>query len=111
MLSRIFRERELLIRSDGEVRFLRVSARMQMAVAAGLIGGTIWAATAVPVTITQFLTNSTNESQIFEAKLAYADLLDEVTEYQNTVGDVTSALSESRVQIEAQLAEAREMER
>jgi murein DD-endopeptidase MepM/ murein hydrolase activator NlpD len=111
VLSRIFRERELLIRSDGEVRFLRVSARMQMAVAAGLIGGTIWAATAVPVTITQFLTNSTNESQIFEAKLAYADLLDEVTEYQNTVGDVTSALSESRVQIEAQLAEAREMER
>ncbi|MCK5622532.1 MAG: peptidoglycan DD-metalloendopeptidase family protein [Alphaproteobacteria bacterium] len=111
MLSRIFRERELLIRSDGEVRFLRVSARMQMAVAAGLIGGTIWAATAVPVTITQFLTNSTNESQIFEAKLAYADLLDEVTEYQNTVGDVTSALSESRLQIESQLAEAREMER
>ena len=111
VLSRIFRERELLVRSDGEVRFLRVGARMQMAVAAGLVVSAIWAATAVPVTITQFLTNSTNESQIFEAKLAYADLLDEVTEYQNTVGDVTSALSESRVQIEAQLAEAREMER
>ena len=39
VLSRIFRERELLVRSDGEVRFLRVSARLQMAVAAGLIGG------------------------------------------------------------------------
>jgi murein DD-endopeptidase MepM/ murein hydrolase activator NlpD len=111
VLSRIFRERELLVRSDGEVRFLRVSARMQMAVAAGLVGGVIWAATAVPVTITQFLTISTNESQIFEAKLAYADLLDEVTEYQSTVGAVTSALSESKLQLEAQLAEARELER
>ncbi|MBE9553737.1 MAG: peptidoglycan DD-metalloendopeptidase family protein [Proteobacteria bacterium] len=107
----MFRERELLIRSDGEVRFLRVSARMQMAVVAGLVGGAIWATTAVPVTITQFLTISTNESQIFEAKLAYADLLDEVTEYQNTVDGVTSALSDSRQQLEAQLAETREMER
>lgn len=111
VLARIFRERELLIRSDGEVRFLRVSARMQMALAGIVVGGTIWAATAVPVTVTQFLTISTNESQIFEAKLAYADLLDEVTEYQNTVDGVTSALSDSRLQLEAQLAEAREMER
>jgi murein DD-endopeptidase MepM/ murein hydrolase activator NlpD len=111
VLTRIFRERELLIRSDGEVRFLRVGAGMQMAVVAGLVVGAIWAATAVPVTITQLLTISTNESQIFEAKLAYADLLDEVNEYQNTVDTVTSALRDSRLQLEAQVAEAREMER
>jgi murein DD-endopeptidase MepM/ murein hydrolase activator NlpD len=111
VLSRIFRERELLIRSDGEVRFIRVSARMQMALAAGLIGGALWAATAVPVTVTQLLTISTNESQIFEAKLAYADLLDEVTEYQNTVDAVTSTLRDSRLELEAQVAEAGEMER
>ncbi len=111
VLARIFRERELLVRSDGEVRFLRVGARMQMALAAGLVVSAIWAATAVPVTITQLLTNSNNESQIFEAKMAYADLLDEVTEYQNTVDSVTSALRDSRLQLEAQVAEAREMER
>lgn len=111
VLARIFRERELLIRSDGEVRFLRVGARMQMALAAGLVVSAIWAATAVPVTITQLLTNSNNESQIFEAKMAYADLLDEVAEYQNTVDSVTSALRDSRLQLEAQVAEASEMER
>ena len=111
VLSRIFRERELLIRSDGEVRFLRVSARVQMALAAGLVGSAIWATTAIPVTVTQFLTISTNESQIFEAKLAYADLLDEVTEYQSTVDSVTAALHDSKLQIESQLGEAREMER
>jgi len=110
VLSRIFRERELLIRSDGEVRFLRLSVRMQMAAAGLLIGGAIWAATAVPVTLTQFLTISTNESQIFEAKLAYADLLDQVTQYQNTVDSVTSALNSSRQQLEAELAEARDVE-
>jgi murein DD-endopeptidase MepM/ murein hydrolase activator NlpD len=111
VLARIFRERELLIRSDGEVRFLRISTSMQMAVVAGLVGSAIWAATAIPVTITQALTISTNETQIFEAKLAYADLLDEVTEYQATVDTVTSALSESRSQLEKQVAEARDMER
>ncbi len=111
VLSRIFRERELLVRSDGEVRFLRVSARLQMAVAAGLIGGSIWAAMAIPVTITQGLTISTNESQIFEAKLAYADLLDEVTEYQNTVDGVTAGLRDSKLRLETQVAEAAAIER
>ena len=110
VLSRIFRERELLIRSDGEVRFLRLSTRMQMAAVGLMIGGAIWAATAVPVTLTQFLTISTNESQIFEAKLAYADLLDQVTQYQNTVDSVTSGLNSSRQQLEAELAAARDME-
>lgn len=110
VLSRIFRERELLIRSDGEVRFLRLGARLQMAAAGLLVGGVIWAATAVPVTLTQFLTISTNESQIFEAKLAYADLLDQVTEYQNTVDSVTLALRESKRRLEAQLDDARDME-
>lgn len=111
VLTRIFRERELLIRSDGEVRFFRVSARAQMAVVGILIGSAIWAMTAVPVTITQGLTISTNESQIFEAKLAYADLLDEVTEYQGTVDQVTAALHDSRRKLEAQVAEAAESER
>ena len=111
VLSRIFRERELLIRSDGEVSFFRISARAQMAAAGILVGGAIWAATAVPVTITQGLTISTNESQIFEAKLAFADLLDEVTEYQNTVDRVTGALRDSRLQLGAQVAEVSEMER
>ena len=111
VLARIFRERELLIRSDGEVRFLRIGPQVQMVLAAGLIGGSIWAGTAVPVTITQGLAISTNESQIFEAKLAFTDLLDEVTEYQNTVDGVTSALLDSRGRLEAQITEATEIER
>ena len=111
VLSRIFHERELLIRSDGEVRFLRISANIQMAAVAGLVGGALWAATAIPVTITQSLMISTHETQIFEAKLAYADLLDQVSEYQTTVDSVTTALGDSKLQLEAQVAEARDMER
>lgn len=111
VLTRIFRERELLIRSDGEVRFFRLSARAQMVAAGFLIGSAIWATTAVPVTVTQGLTISTNESQIFEAKLAYADLLDEVTEYQSTVDSVTAALRESKLMLETQVAESTEAER
>lgn len=111
VLSRIFRDRELLIRSDGEVRFLRVGARVQMAAAGLVLGGAVWSATAVPVTITQGWTISTNESQIFEAKLAYEDLVDEVGEYQDTVDGITAALRESRQRLAAEVAEATEMER
>jgi murein DD-endopeptidase MepM/ murein hydrolase activator NlpD len=111
VLTRIFRERELLIRTDGEVRFLRISARVQMAAAAAAVGGSIWALTAIPLAITQGVMISTDRSQIFEAQLAYADLLDEVTGYQNTVDSVTDALRKSRKSLEAQIAQAGEMER
>jgi len=111
VLMRIFRERELLIRSDGEVQFLRIGPRFQMAAAGVLIGGTIWAATALPVAIMQSLTISTNESQIFETKLAYEDLLDEIIEYQNTVDRVTSELRSSKAQLESQVTLAGEFER
>jgi murein DD-endopeptidase MepM/ murein hydrolase activator NlpD len=111
VLARIFRERELLIRSDGEVKFLRFGPRFQMAVAGVLVGGTIWAATALPVAVMQGLTISTNESQIFEAKLAYEDLLDEIIEYRDTVDQVTAELRASKAELEAQLAEAGEFER
>ena len=72
VIARVFRERELLIRSDGEVKFLRIGPRFQMGVAAVMVGGTVWAATALPVAIMQGVTISTNESQIFEAKRAHA---------------------------------------
>ena len=111
VLAQIFRERELLIRSDGEVHFLRVGARLQMVLAAGLVGGSIWAATAVPVAINQGMTISTNESQIFEAKVAFTDMLEEVSEYQHTVDGIAAALRDSKQRIEAQIAEAIEMER
>ncbi|UCH73154.1 MAG: peptidoglycan DD-metalloendopeptidase family protein [Rhodospirillales bacterium] len=111
VLARIFRERELLIRSDGEVKFLRFGPRFQMAVAAILVGGTIWAATALPVAVMQRLTISTNESQIFEAKLAYEDLLEEIIEYRDTVDEVTAELRASKAELEAQLAQAGEFER
>lgn len=111
VLARIFRERELLIRSDGEVHFLRVGTRLQMVLAASLVGGAIWAATAVPLAINQGLTISTNESQIFEAKVAFTGMLGEVSEYQHTVDGVTAALQDSKQRIEAQIAEAVEIER
>ncbi len=111
VISRIFRERELLIRSDGEVKFLRFGPRFQMAVAAVLVGGTIWAATALPVAVMQRLTISTNESQIFEAKLAYEDLLEEIIEYRDTVDQVAAELRASKAELEAQLAQAGEYER
>jgi len=111
VIARVFRERELLIRSDGEVKFLRFGPRFQMVVAAILVGGTIWAATALPVAIMQRQTISTNESQIFEAKLAYEDLLDEIIGYRDTVDKVTAELRASKSELEAQIAKAGEYER
>lgn len=105
VLSRIFKERELIVRSDGQVHFLRIGPRVQMATAGLLIAGTVWAATAVPVTMFQGQAITTNNAQILEAKLAYEDLIAEISGYQKTVGEVSATLRESRAVLEAQIAE------
>lgn len=111
VLSRIFKERELIVRSDGQVRFLRIGPKVQMATAGLLVAGSIWAATAIPVTMFQGRTISTNNAQILEAKLAYEDLITEISGYQQTVGAVSATLRESRAMLEAQLAGAEDAER
>lgn len=111
VLARIFRERELIVRTDGEVRFLRIGPKLQMAAASVMVAGTIWAATAVPVTVTQGRTISTNEEQILEAKLAYEDLITQISTYQQTVDSVTTALHESRAALASQIEDVGEVER
>lgn len=111
VLARIFRERELIVRTDGEVRFLRLGPKVQMAAAGAMVAGTIWAATAVPVTVTQGRTISINNEQILEAKLAYEDLVSQITDYQKTVDSVTTALRDSREALATQIEEAERVER
>ncbi len=110
VLARLFREREILIRSDGKVRFLRLSPRTQAATFAILVAGVIWSATAVPVTIKQGFDNSTNSAQILEAKLAYEDLVAEISKYQESVDEVRGALAESRETLASQIAAAEAVE-
>lgn len=105
VLARIFREREVIIRTDGEVQFLRIGPRLQMATAGVLLASAIWAATAVPVTVTQGRTISVNNEQILEAKLAYEDLLAEITAYQQNVDELTATLRDSRTTLQGHIAE------
>ena len=111
LLDTLFREREILIRSDGEVRFLSVGPKSQMAACAIVVTGIIWAASAIPLTVTQGTTNATNTAQILEAKIAYEDLVAEIEEYQDTVDRARFALDESRALLAAQIVEAEESER
>ena len=110
IFAALFREREILIRSDGQVGFLRLGPRVQAAAFALILGGTIWALTAVPVTVTQSVTNAANSAQILEAKLAYEDLVMEIAEYQQAVTRARAALRESRTTLAAQIAAAEEAE-
>lgn len=110
VLAILFREREILIRSDGEVRFLVVGPKSQMAACAVLVIGVLWAASAIPLTVTQGFVNATNTAQILEAKIAYEDLVSEIEEYQDTVDRARFGLGESRALLETQIGEAEEAE-
>ena len=46
LYARLFKERELILRTDGEVRFLRLSPKFQAGVCAGALAFAIWTTSA-----------------------------------------------------------------
>lgn len=92
----LFRERELILRSQGRVHFLPLTRRLQMsafmiAVAIGVwgIGMTLMS------TVKSGIIHVKND-EIREARVAYEDLFEEVLRYQKKVATVTSNLRESQ---------------
>ena len=92
----LFRERELILRSQGRVHFLPLTRRLQMsafmiAVAIGVwgIGMTLMS------TVKSGIIHVKND-EIREARVAYEDLFEEVLRYQKKVATVTSNLRDSQ---------------
>lgn len=99
----LFRERELILRSQGRVHFLPLTRRLQMggfliAVAIGVwgIGMTLMS------TVKSGIIHVKND-EIREARVAYEDLFEEVLRYQKKVATVTSNLRASQVSLLEQI--------
>lgn len=104
-LGRWFPDREFFMRSQGQVRFIKLSSRMQMA-GAGLVVAVLlaWAGTMAAVTISQFLSRQDRLSLLErEAKVesaenrmaAYRDDLDAVADDLKRRQDVIEELTET----------------
>lgn len=96
-----FPDREFFMRSQGQVRFIKVSSRLQKITAGVAVTAlVVWAATMATIAITQY--SAQHDQMVMldrEAKVASAE--DRVDAYRSDLGQVTQDLSKRQDIIEA----------
>jgi Family of unknown function (DUF5930) len=95
-MDRLFMPREVFLRSDGRVRYLKVSRRQQMAAAAAVTAFAGWtlASTAGLVAGAVFL--ESKNARLNDAAVAYDVLRQQLTASQQRFVDLARALDEQR---------------
>lgn len=92
MTDKYFPERQLVLRTDGTIKYLRASKRLQMSVAGIVFSFISWSSF---TTITHFLHDSellAKDEEILSVQVAYRSLLTEVNEYQNKFTNISNEL-------------------
>jgi murein DD-endopeptidase MepM/ murein hydrolase activator NlpD len=94
-LNRIFPERQIVVRTDERVSYLRIGKSPQMVIASALIVLSGWVSfSTISFLLTDTIISSKN-TQISNARHAYQNLLDEVAEYQRKFISITGDLEEN----------------
>lgn len=105
-MARLFRERELLLRSDGRVRFLVLTPRLQKAAACILALVLLWGSVSTVVSLVEFDRVAAAEARLLDARNAYDDLLQEIAIYQRKVAEVTGKLKQNQAALVMRFADA-----
>jgi len=95
-LDRTFVDREVILRSQDRIKYLRIGGRLQLCVAASAAAGSAWLLYA---TLAFFLSGymvKAKDAEIAEHRLAYFDLLSEVSEYQGHFAKITRNLQSNQ---------------
>ncbi len=98
-MARAFRERELLLRSDGRVSFLLLTRRLQVSLACCLGALIVWGASATLVSLVEYDKIAAADARLKDAQVAYDDLLQEIAIYQHKVAEVTGKLKQNQAEL------------
>ncbi len=104
--DRLFVPREVFLRANGQVRFLRLSARLQKCVALAGLALFGWMAYATGSYVLHGYVLEAKRGEIEQHKLAYFDLLSEVTEYHQQFVEITRNLEDNQSYLLAMLQKA-----
>lgn len=95
-----FPDREFFMRSQGQVRFIRLSSRLQMTVAGAVAAAlVIWLALVLAALVSQF-TASQDRAALLEREAAVASAESRVSKYRNGLGEVADDLAKRQNFIE-----------
>ncbi len=94
-IMRFFPDREIMLRTDGKVRFLKVSKALQVSSFGVIVVAAGWAIfTSFSFFIHDKVVASKNR-EILDARMVYRSLLSEVSDYQNKFSNLTTALGKN----------------
>ena len=93
-LKRLFRERELLLRSEDKVRHVRLGTGVQVGFASLAFAGLAWALVSTATSLYQDRLLDQRRIEIVEAKLAYDSVLGELGAYQKRLKSIANEISE-----------------
>ncbi len=105
-LDELFRERELILRSDGRVHFIPLTRRLQISAFLVAMAVGVWGIGMTLMSTVKSGVIQVKNDEIREARVAYEDLFEEVLSYQKKVASVTSNLRESQESLLSQVNEA-----
>lgn len=104
--DKYFPERQLVLRTEGQIRYLKASKRLQMSVAAAAFAFTGWSAY---TTVNHFLHDGeliAKDQEILSVQVAYRSLLGEVNEYQNKFTVISNELEANHSMLVASMDKA-----
>ncbi len=94
--GRLFMDRELFVRTDGRVRYLQVSRRVQTTAALTLVLAIAWVAYSSFGVVFHNRIVAGKEAEVEQHQLAYLDLLTEVSEYHDQFTRITRNLEDNQ---------------
>lgn len=91
-LERHFVDREIFVRGNDRVRYLRISARVQKVAATGTVALLTWTAIATTGIGLQQTRLALQDTQLEDQRVAYLDLMEEVSAYHGAFSRITTDL-------------------
>lgn len=111
IVDELFRERELILRSEGRVHFIPLTRRLQMSAALVVVAVALWGIGVTLMSTVKSGVIQVKNEEIREARVAYEDLFEEVLRYQKKVATVTSNLRASQESLIAQIGDVAGVDR
>ncbi len=97
-LKHVFREREVIIRSEGRVRYFRLSTAIQISACLLVFANIVWGVGAVATSWTMSQVVDARNEEIIESKLAYETLRQGLIDYQKSIDNAVASLGGDRAQ-------------
>ena len=98
-VNHFFRDREIILRSDGQIRYFTLSRGLQLTLVGAwfLLAG--WVGFATVGYIKQFSLIEAKNQAIWRSQASYRELLDQVSDYQLSIVSITRDLKETQAHL------------